>query len=425
MKTKILLFSILFIVLFGCNKPKSNSYTEEIPDKSESREIASQVFNEFVLKYQELESKYRENYDEKKFNQTELILIEMITLSENIELPDDEVSNFQTSINGYKISAYYKLACTYSLLNKNDLAIDNLEKCVELGYNDYYHISDNTYLDNIREEERFVSLMKKLSGKTYLSILQQVGSYEKSDTVGLPHFYYEPPQNGHLQDVKTYFKLDSIAGNGDEISKILNIMYWIHNNIKHDGNNYALAEFNSIDLYHYHKATGKGINCRHLAISLNEMYLSMGWKSRYVTCLPKEENDPDCHVINCVWVNSLQKWIWLDPTYAAYVKDENGIFLSINEVRERLIDGRPLVLNEDANWNNQYKQTKEKYLFSYMAKNLYWLQVPVYSMFNPESRYRNVGNEYVSLLPIAYTRSNMGSMGTITYNNEYFWQKPQ
>ena len=259
---------------------------------------------------------------------------------------------------------------------------------------------------------------------TNLETLQQAGGYEKSDTVGLPLFYYETPENARMKDVKNYFKLDSIAGNGDEISKILNIMYWIHNNITHDGSNWALAEFNAIDLYHYHKATGKGINCRHLAIALNEMYLSMGWKSRFVICLPKDEKDQDCHIINCVWVDSLQKWIWLDPTNAAYVKDEKGIFLSISEVRERLIDGRPLILNEDANWNNVEKQTKEEYLMNYMAKNLYWIQVPVKSMFNPESRYRNNVNEYVSLLPIGYTRPNMENMGTITYDPEYFWQKP-
>ena len=259
---------------------------------------------------------------------------------------------------------------------------------------------------------------------SFLETLQQAGGYEKSDTVGLPHFYYETPKNARLQDIKTFFKLDSIAGNGDEISKILNIMYWIHNNIKHDGSNYALAEFDAIDLYNYYKATGKGINCRHLAISLNEMYLSMGWKSRYVICLPKDEKDQDCHVINCVWVDSLQKWIWIDPTFAAYVKDENGVFLGISEVRERLIDGRPLILNEDANWNNQNKETKEQYLMKYMSKNLYWLQVPVNSQFNPESRYRNNVNKYVSLLPVGYVRSNMENMGTITHDPEYFWQQP-
>jgi len=277
----------------------------------------------------------------------------------------------------------------------------------------------------------FVILLGKDSAWTqiksipsYLETLQRAGGYEQSDTVGLPLFYYETPKNARMKDLKNYFKLDSIAGNGDEISKILNIMYWIHDNIRHDGSNWALAEYDAIDLYHYHKATGKGINCRLLSIALNEMYLSMGWKSRFVGCYPKDENDQDCHFINCVWVDSLQKWIWIDPTFAAYVKDENGVFLGISEVRERLIDGRPLVLNEDANWNNQNKQTKEEYLMNYMAKNLYWIEAPVKSMFNPESRYRNNVNTYVSLLPVGYVRSNMENMGTITHDPEYFWQKP-
>jgi hypothetical protein len=384
----------------------------------------SAIFNELLSNYQGLESKYLENYNEKNYTQTELILKNMLTLLSEIKLSDNEISEFQPIINGIKASNYYNLACTYSLLNQKKQAIEYFERSVAFGFNDYYHILEDIDLDNIRKEKRFVSLLQELSKKTYYSTLKQAGGYEKSDTADLPHFYYETPENARLQDVKTYFKLDSIAGNGDEISKILNIMYWIHNNITHDGANYALAEFDAIDLYNYHKSTEKGINCRHLAISLNEMYLSMGWKSRYVTCLPKDEGDQDCHVINCVWVDSLQKWIWIDPTFAAYVKDENGNFLGIIEVRERLIDGRPLILNEDANWNNKNKQTKAGYLMNYMAKNLYWLQVPVNSIFNPESRYRNNLNEYISLLPIGYKRSNMENMKTITHDDNYFWQKP-
>jgi hypothetical protein len=384
----------------------------------------SPVMNEFIRQYEALESKYREQYESKDFKQTELTLKEIVNLVDNVKLPVDEISEYQSGIDRVKAGTHYNLACTYALLNQKQQAVDNFEKSVALGYNDYYHILQDTDLDNIRKEKRFISLLKELSEKTYLSTLQQAGGYEKSDTVGLPHFYYETPKNARLQDVKTFFKLDSIAGNGDEITKMLNILYWIHNNIRHDGSNFALAEFDAIDLYNYHKATGKGINCRHLAISLNEMYLAMGWKSRYVTCLPKDESDQDCHVINCVWIDSLQKWIWVDPTFAAYVKDENEIFLSIDEVRERLIDGRPLILNEDANWNNQTKQTKEGYLLNYMAKNLYWLQVPVNSMFNPESRYRNSVNKYVSLLPMGYTRSNLNNSGTITHDPVYFWQKP-
>ena len=65
-----------------------------------------------------------------------------------------------------------------------------------------------------------------------------------------------------------------------------------------------------------------------------------------------------------VYSNTLDKWIWVDPTNNAWVMDENGIMLSVQEVRERLRDGRPVTLNEEANWNNQQKITKEYYLDS-------------------------------------------------------------
>jgi hypothetical protein len=93
---------------------------------------------------------------------------------------------------------------------------------------------------NIEQDKTydFVILFEKDSAWTqiksipsYLETLQKAGGYKKSDIGELPLFQYETPENGRMKDVRRYFKLDSIAGNGDEISKILNIMYWIHDNI--------------------------------------------------------------------------------------------------------------------------------------------------------------------------------------------------
>jgi len=383
------------------------------------------AINDLIAKYQELDNKFQERYSEKNYEQAISQLQQMVVFVDGVKLSDEETKAFPQLLNLINANTYYNLACTYSLNNQTKEAIDAFEKAVEFGYSEYRQAKTESNLDNIRNEKKFVALMDTLKQFDKLVILQNAGGYKQGNTDSLPKFTYQSAENKNLQNVREYFKLDSIAGNGDEISKILNLMYWIHNNITHDGSNFALAEFNSIDLYHYHKATGKGINCRHLAISLNEMYLSMGFKSRYVTCFPKDENDNDCHVINSVWVDSLQKWIWIDPTFAAYVKDETGNFLSINEVRERLIDGRPVVLNEDANWNNQNKQTTEGYLMNYMAKNLYWLQVPINSIFNPESRYRNNVNTYISLFPIGYGEDHKYSKdGVATHDPDYFWQAP-
>lgn len=70
----------------------------------------------------------------------------------------------------------------------------------------------------------------------------------------------------------------------------------------------------------------------------------------------------DYHVINIVWSDSLNKWVWMDPSFAASVTDENGLLLHPGEVRERLRRDLPVQLNEDANWNHETIQTVDCYL---------------------------------------------------------------
>jgi hypothetical protein len=172
-----------------------------------------------------------------------------------------------------------------------------------------------------------------------------------------------------------------------------------------------------------------------MATMLNECYLSLGIKSRFVTCMPEETNFDDCHVINMVFSNDLQKWIWIDPTFDAYVTDENDNLLGLEEVRERLIHDKPLKLNPDANWNGEQPQIKEHYLDQYMAKNLYRMQTMVDSKYDAETD--NIGTQriYVELLPLdgieqepqkAEYKHN-GEIPVIYYktnNPKLFWAKP-
>jgi hypothetical protein len=372
----------------------------------------------FVSKIQEYNQLDSIIYAQKDWKKGEKLFLEFINDFNKLSKDSQKQANDVCS------NLYYGLTCFQSLQNRKKEAVKAFELAVKYGYDDYRHAKTDSDLDNIRKEKRFVAALNKIKGFDKLVILQNSGKYQTENTDTLPKFTYQSVENGNLKDVKEYFNLDSIAGNGGEIKKILNLMYWVHNNIRHDGGNYSLAEFDAIDLYNYHKATGKGINCRHLAITLNEMYLSMGIKSRYVTCLPQSSTDQDCHVINAVYSNDLKKWLYIDPTFAAYICDENGNLLSIQEVRERLIENKPLVLNEDANWNNENKQTKEHYLENYMAKNLYWLQIPVESKFNVESRYRQQTMPYVSLVPLGFEPFGNTSNNIVAHDDNYFWQMP-
>lgn len=269
-----------------------------------------------------------------------------------------------------------------------------------------------------------------------LDMLKQAGKYNYSDNRFVPKFAYQSQDHPDLLKIRKDLKLDSVAGKGSELSRIFNLMHWVHNLVRHDGSSNNPTLKNAIDLIKVCKKENRGVNCRMLATILNECYLSIGIPSRYVTCMPKETNFDDCHVINMVYSKELSKWIWIDPTFDAYVMDEKGNLLGIPEVRERLIKGQGLVLNADANWNRESMQTKEQYLDNYMVKNLYRLQTPVVSEYDSETWKSGKKIAYVELLPLdalvqtpqmqEQINNNTGVQFTYykTNNPNLFWVTP-
>lgn len=270
----------------------------------------------------------------------------------------------------------------------------------------------------------------------YLEKLKKATKYNYSDKRFIPKFEYQEKDNPNLFKIRKDLKLDSIAGEGNEVSQILNLLHWVHNIVRHDGGSDNPTLKNAIDLIKVCQNEKRGINCRMMATILNECYLSLGFKSRYITCMPRETEFDDCHVINMVYSNDLKRWIWVDPTFDAYVMDEKGELLGLKEVRERLTNGKTLILNPEANWNRENSQTKKEYLETYMAKNLYRLQTPLVSEYDTETWKSGQEITYVELLPldgIEQTPQKKGQHNTetnvkFTYyktnNPDLFWTDP-
>lgn len=279
----------------------------------------------------------------------------------------------------------------------------------KLGSKISFHTDIDSISTEINEDTKFdfIILRKKDTAYTqilyvepYLKTLQKAAIYDTTQKREIPNFTYLKENDKQLKKLRKDFKLDSIAGGGNDVSKLLNMMHWVHNLIRHDGSSDNPTLKNAIDLIKVCTSEKRGVNCRMMATVLNECFLSMGYKSRMVTCMPKPLNFDDCHVINTVYLENEKRWIWLDPTFDAYVMDETGKLLGIQEVRERLIANKPLILNPEANWNRKNSQSKEYYLFTYMAKNLYRLEVPLHSTFNYETQENGKVIESVQLLPL-------------------------
>ncbi len=328
-------------------------------------------------------------------------------------------------------SLTYNLACAYSLTNQKEEAIKHLQLSYKYGWKNYYHILKDSDLDNIRKESGYKELLVKFKEVgDYVQILKKDARYSDIHTETPPFSYQNADE---LKEFRLKYNLDSVAGNGDEFSKIVNLMSWVNHMVRHDGSSQNPKDKTADALIKVCKAENRGINCRMMATILNEAYLSMGFKSRFVTCMPKGEKFNDCHVINVVYSKQFGKWLWMDPSFETYVMDENNAPLSIQEVRQKLCNKEPMKVYNKIHWNDKkYSGGGKRYLYEYMTKNLYRFSTPLVSMSGFESSKEK--RVYVELYPIGYNPKNITlnkkteGQRTDTYylvNDDVFWVKPE
>jgi tetratricopeptide (TPR) repeat protein len=60
-------------------------------------------------------------------------------------------------------TVHYNLACSLSLLERIEEALSTMEKSVELGLDDFDLVKDDSDLDNLRSEPRFIAIVKRLT----------------------------------------------------------------------------------------------------------------------------------------------------------------------------------------------------------------------------------------------------------------------
>ena len=170
-----------------------------------------------------------------------------------------------------------------------------------------------------------------------------------------------------FSELLSKYPIEEVAGNGSEIEKALNLLSWCSENVLHNGGTKDV-EFipkTSLDIlnYSYKKGREYGVYCRLQAIVFTECCLALGIKSRILHCLPFSPYDFDTHVVSMVYINSLKKWIMLDPGNNRYFTDEKNTILSPLEIRERLGNDDYIKCNVE---DDSYK--------SYMAKNLFYFK---------------------------------------------------
>ena len=225
-------------------------------------------------------------------------------------------------------------------------------------------------------------------------------------------------------DIRRYFRrntsldLDRIAASRlTTWEKALTISRFVSAHIPHDNQKEPMQELNAITLWEYAQRVPGGFNCRWHAILLSELLLSIDIINRFVTCLPEDGQDQDCHVVNLVWLPEMEKWAMIDSDMQEYATGPDGIPLSLEEMRAELIAGKRLNIHRNSDPDGV------EYMQGYWAKNLYWFSLHMTFGFDLEGR-RQLPDCFVNLIPPGFhiPEKYSGFSANITTNAAAFWK---
>jgi hypothetical protein len=249
-------------------------------------------------------------------------------------------------------------------------------------------------------------------------------------------FYYADSSDENLKLLRDTYDLDSVAGSGSEIDRIINLTKWVYELTGHANNPEFPKEVNAFTLIHMATVEDQTINCYMKTVILNEVFLSMGFYSRQIHLLPHSHEKDESHFVTSVYSRTLGKWLWMDPDFGIYLVDEEGNILGYTEIRRRLISGDPLIehdLQTDQSWLSKVWDLFICWIEAadyqwYLSKNIFKVRCQQISIFNQRSKPDKV---YFELIPDGYREellntSEMTERGKIIYINDeqLFWQTP-
>lgn len=273
----------------------------------------------------------------------------------------------------------------------------------------YFNINENTV---VTSEADNVELLKQSSFK--------------ADTV--QYQFSTVRDSVRAQEIMDYFKLDTLySSNATTWEKAVAISRFVATSIPHVDSSNLPEHRNAIDLWKFSKEKDSGFNCRMHAILNYELMQAAGLTARYVTCLPQDKDDEDCHVVNEVWLPELGKWAFIDSDMDGhYCTDKEGTPLSLLEMRKKYAAGEQMVMYPGFKKGT----TKHDYYYCYMAKNTYWFScwetLHFYQEDDLEAKIQNLEPQRdIVIVPEHFEPFHNDSLDIVTTDAVRFWMPPK
>ncbi|MDO5321914.1 MAG: transglutaminase-like domain-containing protein [Bacteroidia bacterium] len=246
--------------------------------------------------------------------------------------------------------------------------------------------------------------------------LQQSGPYHKDSRAFNIHSIAD---SARAAEIREYFQLDTLyAETASTWDKALAIAKFVASNIPHANQTVQPGKKNAIYLWEYTKTTEPAFNCRLHSIMLFELLSSAGIEATYITCMPKDRKDNDCHVVNQVWLPELEKWVMIDSDMGGcYATDSDGKLLSLQEMREHYIQGKPIC------YHPQFGEAvgEDFWYYDYMAKNTYWFSCWENIHYDQEPPAGKDAGRYIHLVPEGFKPFGINKSDFVTNDAIQFW----
>ena len=253
-----------------------------------------------------------------------------------------------------------------------------------------------------------------------VDLLRTCGAYSTDSTFVDIEYVKDTVRAKEIMD---YFRLDTLYdASASTWDKALSIGKFVAFNIPHDNQQIQPEYKNAIGLWEYTKEVAPAFNCRLHSIMTFELLTAAGIKARYITCLPQDKNDNDCHVVNEVWLPETEQWVMLDTDMGGrYVTDLDGNLLSLRQMREKYISGEKMKFYPGF----EKGSSKMTDYYAYMAKNTYWFccwgALGFYQEDYNSLPQTPLRNRYYALVPEGFEPFR-DIVYTVTHDPDQFWK---
>lgn len=179
-------------------------------------------------------------------------------------------------------------------------------------------------------------------------------------------------------DINALYRLNDITASGTTYAKCLSLMNYQTAHLMHNGNYDNRIKTGLLDLieYAWDGDPKESLNCLCLAHILRSFMFSQNITARVISMFPFSPYDIDNHVVTEAWLEEQQKWVMFDPTYNTCVSDENGILLSVAELRDALSRREKIFFATQSAYNHKpFTPKKSEEVATYYAKNCFFFKI--------------------------------------------------